>query len=181
MPGLLDGRISPGMKSMSQVHANNVNPLITLRLVEPQDEPFLLEVYASTRMDELAATGWDEAQKQAFIALQFAAQQQHYKGSFPEGEHRIILVGNLRAGRIYVASSDREIRILDLTILPQYRDSGIGTSILQDILTEAKALNRPVRIYVESFNRSLRLFQRLGFRKADEAGLHFLMEWVPVV
>jgi GNAT superfamily N-acetyltransferase len=179
MPGLLDGRNSHNMKSRSRSHTHNYNPLITLRLVEPQDEPFLLEVYSSTRLDELSATGWDEPQKQVFLNLQFTAQQQYYKDKFPGGAHRIILVDDLRAGRIYVASDDREIRILDVTLLPQYRGAGIGTSILQDVLAEAKISSRPVRIYVENFNRSLRLFQRLGFRKADETGMHYLMEWTP--
>lgn len=167
------------IKEGSRNHARVASKALTFRAALEEDEDFLFEVYASTRADELIHTGWDEAQKHAFLSLQFAAQQQHYKGRFPEGEHRIILVDDLRAGRIYVASSDKEIRILDLTLLPQYRNAGIGTSILQNILTEAKTLSRPVRIYVESFNRSLRLFERLGFHKAEEAGMHLLMEWVP--
>jgi ribosomal protein S18 acetylase RimI-like enzyme len=166
------------VKEESQNLARIAFKALTLRPVLQEDEDFLFEVYVSTRTDELIQTGWDDAQKQSFLKLQFAAQRQYYEDRFPEGKHQIILVNNLPAGRIYVASSDKEIRILDLALLPQYRNAGIGTSILQNILTEAKTSGKPVRIYVESFNRSLRLFERLGFRKANEAGLHFLMEWV---
>jgi ribosomal protein S18 acetylase RimI-like enzyme len=165
-------------KKESQNLARRAPKAFALRPVLQEDEDFLSEVYASTRTDELIQTGWDEALQRAFLTQQFTSQQQYYKDRFPEGEHQIILVNNLRAGRIYVAGSDKEIRILDLTLLPQYRNAGIGTSILQDILTEAKTSRKPVRIYVESFNRSLGLFERLGFRKASEAGMHFLMEWV---
>jgi GNAT superfamily N-acetyltransferase len=167
------------MKEESQNLARTAFKALDLRPVLEEDEDFLFEVYASTRTDELIHTGWDNAQKLSFLKLQFAAQQQYYRDRFPGGEHQIILVDNLPAGRIYLARSDEEIRILDVTLLTQYRNAGIGTSILQDVLAEAKSLSRPVRIYVESFSRSLGLFQRLGFRKAEEAGMHFLMEWIP--
>jgi hypothetical protein len=39
--------------------------------------------------------------------------------------------------------------------------------------------SRPLRIYVESFNPSLRLFERLGFTAMEQEGIHLLMEWVP--
>jgi GNAT superfamily N-acetyltransferase len=167
------------MKEESQNLARIPFKPLALRPVLQEDEDFLFEVYASTRMDELTHTGWDDAQKLSFLKLQFAAQQQYYRDRFSGGEHHIILVDDLPAGRIYVSKSDEEIRILDITVLPRYRNAGTGTSILQGVLAEAKSLNRPVRIYVESFNRSLGLFQRLGFRKAEEAGMHFLMEWIP--
>jgi hypothetical protein len=34
-------------------------------------------------------------------------------------------------------------------------------------------------VFVESFNPSLRLFERLGFVAADEQGAHLLMQWKP--
>ena len=47
---------------------------ITLRAVAPEDEPFLAELYASTRADEMALVDWDAATKQAFLRQQFEAQ-----------------------------------------------------------------------------------------------------------
>jgi ribosomal protein S18 acetylase RimI-like enzyme len=134
-------------------------------------------VYGSTRLDELALTAWDESQRDAFVKAQFSAQLQHYLANFPEAQHHIILSDDQPVGRLYIAKSDREIRILDITVLPEHRNEGIGTTILLEILNESEKTGIPVHIYVESFNRSLRLFERLGFRRADISGIHFLMEW----
>lgn len=167
------------MKEETQDFAQSAATTLTLRSVQPEDENFLFEVYAGTRTEELSQTGWDEAQKQAFLLMQFAAQQQHYRSRFPEGDHRLIVKDGCCIGRIYTAATEQEIRILDIALLPQHRNIGIGTILLKDILTEAGNSRRMVRIYVESYNRSLRLFERLGFSSVETSGLHHLMEWRP--
>jgi len=164
---------------MTKEESQNVPATVTLRPVGQEDQDFLFEVYASTRRDELIRTGWDEAQQQAFLNLQFAAQQQYYKDRFPEGEHRVIVKGGRSIGRIYTARSNQEIRILDIALLPKHRNAGIGTSLLKEILADAEKSRLAVRIYVESFNRSLRLFERLGFSSVETTGLYHLMEWRP--
>lgn len=154
---------------------------VRLRPVVPGDESFLLRVYASTRMDEMALVPWDDAQREAFLKAQFDAQQHHYSSHFPEARHEIIEGAEPQpqraVGRLYVLRTDAFIRILDLTVLPEFRNAGIGTHLLKELMKEAAAASLPLRIYVESFNPSLRLFERLGFQKAGEQGMHFLMEW----
>ena len=150
---------------------------VTLRSVRADDDAFLLQVYASTRLDELASAAWDEAQREAFLILQFAAQQQHYQTHFPEADHQVILLGDRPIGRLYVARSTDEVRILDIALLPEQRSFGVGSSIIKEILAEAAKAEKPVRIYVESFNPSLRLFERLGFSPVQDIGTHLLMEW----
>lgn len=152
---------------------------ITLRPVSSEDERFLLELYAFTRADELALTNWDEPQRQAFVEMQFAAQQQYYRTRFPEAEHSIILVNDEWAGRLYVARGREEIRILDITVDAGHRNAGVGSSILKGLLREAQERETCVRIYVERFNPSLRLFERLGFSSIESTPSHFLMEWRP--
>ncbi|HJQ70560.1 MAG TPA: GNAT family N-acetyltransferase [Blastocatellia bacterium] len=152
---------------------------ITLRPVTPEDESFLLELYASTRADELALTGWDERQQRAFVEMQFAAQQHYYRAKFPEAEHSIILLNGRRAGRLYAARRPDEIRILDITVAVEERNAGVGSSILKSLIREAGEGGASVRIYVERFNPSLRLFERLGFSSVESMPSHFLMELRP--
>jgi ribosomal protein S18 acetylase RimI-like enzyme len=149
----------------------------TFRPVQPGDEPFLLKVYATTRADELAQVPWNEAQREAFLNMQFTAQQMHYRAHHPEATHEIILFKDQPVGRVYIDRADHPIQILDITILPEYRSAGIGTPILKDLQAEAARDERPVTIYVESFNPSLRLFQRLGFSQIKDEGIYLLMEW----
>jgi ribosomal protein S18 acetylase RimI-like enzyme len=150
---------------------------VTLRAVAAGDEEFLLKVYASIRADELAQVPWSEAQREAFIKMQFDAQQLHYKTHNPNATHDIILLDERPAGRLYVARREDEVRILDITVLPEYRNRGIGTPLIEELMREAARAGKPLNIYVESFNRSLRLFERLGFVKTEEDGVNLLMEW----
>lgn len=154
-------------------------PNITLRPVQPEDASFLFEVYASTRASEMAQVPWSDEQRHAFVSSQFAAQCDFYDQKYPQADHSVILSKGRPIGRLYVARLDDQLRIVDLTLLPEARNAGIGTSLLKELLDESRRSEKPVRIYVESFNPSLRLFERLGFRQLDEQGVHLLLQWSP--
>ncbi|HUS11922.1 MAG TPA: GNAT family N-acetyltransferase [Pyrinomonadaceae bacterium] len=152
---------------------------ITWRAVAPDDYAFLLEVYASTRADEMALVPWNAEQRQAFVKMQFAAQQEHYQNTFPTASHQIILLRGRPVGRLYVARLEQEIRIVDITVMPPERNAGIGSFLLNGLMDEARRLGKLVRIYVEDFNPSLRLFERLNFKPVEQQGIHLLLEWSP--
>ena len=152
---------------------------ISLRDVLPDDDPFLYEVYASSREQELALVPWTEEQRKAFLLMQCNAQHSYYREHYPNATHSIILRDDIRLGRLYVLRDKDAIRILDITILPAYRGAGVGTSLIRPLLEEADQSKRSVQIYVETFNPSLQLFQRLGFKPIAEEGINFLMEWTP--
>jgi ribosomal protein S18 acetylase RimI-like enzyme len=152
---------------------------ITLRDALPEDESFLFEVYASTRAQEMAFVPWDDEQRKSFLTMQFVAQHSYYREQFPDANYSVILRDDSPVGRFYVLREKREIRILDITVLPEHRNEGIGTSLMQDLLAEAAQTEKRVQIYVETFNLSLRLFERLGFKSIAEEGINFLMEWCP--
>jgi GNAT superfamily N-acetyltransferase len=150
---------------------------ITLRPVAPEDHAFLMEVYGSTRADELALTPWTDEQRYAFLLHQFTAQQDHYAKNYPGATHDIIISDGRQVGRIYVARLESEIRIIDLTLLPHERNAGIGSYLIRQLLDEAGRTKQAVRIWVEDFNPSLRLFERLGFSRSEQQGIHLLMKW----
>ncbi|MCU1265474.1 MAG: Acetyltransferase, family [Acidobacteria bacterium] len=152
-------------------------PSIVLRPATAADEALLLEIYASTRAEEMALVPWSEEQKQAFVTMQFTAQQQHYRKEYPEARHDIIIRNDRPMGRLYVARRDGGIEILDISLLPQERNAGIGSHLIRELISEAEQSRRALRIYVESFNPSLRLFERLGFSRIGDEGIYFLLEW----
>lgn len=162
------------MTNESQVPAD-----ITLRPVEADDIDFLIEVYASTRADEMALVPWTDEQRQMFVRSQFMASQEHYAKTYPGARHDVILSNGRRVGRLYVARLDQEMRIIDLTLLPAERNSGIGSYLVQQLIDEAKSVGKLLRIYVEEFNPSLQLFERLGFTRREQQGIHVLMEKTP--
>ena len=152
-------------------------PNVTLCPVHDADDPFLLKVYGSTREQELARVPWTTEQKEQFVRMQFEAQKMHYAAEHPNATHSVILVNGNAAGRLYLDRSGEEFHILDITLLPEYRNAGAGSLLLRDILREAREAGKPVSIFVETFNPSMRLFQRLGFSAQSEQGFHQLMQW----
>src|SRR3954454_19958129 len=95
-----------------------------LRPAAEGDRPFLLEVYASTRADELALVPWDDASKRTFVAQQFAAQEVHYARHFPDASVSVIEVDGKPAGRLFVDRREREIHVVDISLLPAFRGRG---------------------------------------------------------
>ncbi|HEU4506671.1 MAG TPA: GNAT family N-acetyltransferase [Pyrinomonadaceae bacterium] len=149
---------------------------ITLRPVSSDDYDFLVAVYGSTRAEELALVPWTIEQQQAFVRSQFAAQQEHYAKKYPTASHDIIMSDDRPVGRLYVARLDQEIRIVDITLLPGERNAGIGSYLINQLLDEAHRSGKITRIYVEEFNPSLRLFERLGFSPSEQHGMHLLLQ-----
>jgi len=150
---------------------------IHYRPISPQDERFLLEVYASTRAEEMSmVSDWDENQKSAFVAMQFSAQHQYYQEHYHGAEFLILLRDQIPIGRLYLARWQDEIRIVDLAILPAHRNAGVGTTVLKNLLAEAQHAGKPLRIHVEKYNPALRLYQRLGFKPIVDRGVYWFME-----
>lgn len=151
---------------------------IRLRPVEPaSDDALLLELYASTRAHEMSLVPWSAEQKAAFLHMQFEAQKAHYAAQYPNANHDIICQYEVPVGRLYLDRGAEVLHVLDITILPAKRKAGIGSYILGELLREAGEAGKSVTIHVESYNPSLQFFEKLGFHKAAEAGMHFLMEW----
>jgi ribosomal protein S18 acetylase RimI-like enzyme len=150
---------------------------IALRPETPADGAFLLELYASTRKEEMEAFGWPETTRKAFLGMQFAAQQQAYRAAFPLAEFSVITLGGQDVGRMVVHRGEAEFRLVDIAVMPEHRGQGIGTRLIEDLLRSAKAAGKPVGLSVLKGQRPVSLYQRLGFRKTGEDILRLRMEW----
>jgi ribosomal protein S18 acetylase RimI-like enzyme len=152
---------------------------VGLRPAVAVDEPFLYQVYASTREEELALVGWDDDQKGAFLQMQFRAQSFSYRQQFSGSGYEVILKGDQPVGRLFVHRGAGEIRVVDIGLLPEHRNQGIGGALLQAVLHEADETWRPVRLHVGTFNRAVKLYERLGFVPIRTDGIYVEMEWSP--
>jgi ribosomal protein S18 acetylase RimI-like enzyme len=152
---------------------------ITFLPITDDDLDFLYRVYTSTREDELAVTDWNDAQKEEFLKMQFNAQHTYYQEHYPEAAFQIILLNNQPIGRLYLDRMDKEFRLIDIALLPEQRNKGIGTGLRKDVMEEAAKEKKPVRIHVEEFNPALRLYERLNFTKIEMRGVYWFMEWSP--
>jgi ribosomal protein S18 acetylase RimI-like enzyme len=148
---------------------------VTLRAATLGDRDFMLDLFASTRSLELDAL--DQTQRQEFVKMQFNIQQQSYSACYPAAENIVILLAEQPIGRMLVERSRQDILLVDIALLPDYRRQGIGSSLIQDLLNEAAASQKSVRLSVYRTNPAARLYQRLGFSKVGEEGLYMQMQW----
>lgn len=153
---------------------------VTLRNFTTEDEAFLYRVYASTRSDELTALGWDAAQQELFLKMQFNIQHRTYTANYPQADSYIIIADGEQAGRLIFNRTDEEIFMIDLALLPEYRGLGIGSALFKDLLAEGAETGRPVILHVLKDNvNAIRLYERLGFNVCADVGMYFRMECVP--
>lgn len=150
---------------------------VSLRQVVPADEPFLAELYATTREDDLRLTDWDNTQKAAFCAWQFQLQQLDYARNYPADGHWIIVREDVPIGRLWVAEWEDCLLVVDISLLPAHRGSGLGTLVMEGVFAEGDRAGLPVRLTAFRSNpRAIALFGRLGFRVREEDEMLLVLE-----
>lgn len=154
-----------------------VTEQIELRRVEvPGDEDLLLKIYCSTR-DDLSAPGLDPEMQRALMAMQYEAQVKSYELQYPNADHYIVIFEGVAVGRFMLERNPNEILGIDLAILPEYRSTGIGTTVIRSTFRECAETDRTFVFHVLRTNRAIGLYLRLGCVIAGETASHYRMEW----
>lgn len=148
---------------------------VDYRPAEDDDLAFLLQVYADSREEELAITGWSAATKAQFIRQQFEVQHRYYRENYATAAWLVILHEGRNAGRLYLEELTDQIRIIDIALLSRSRRRGIGTAILSDLARESDSKSKPLSIHVERNNPARRLYERLGFVGSGGTPVYELM------
>ena len=157
---------------------------VTLRPATASDEAFLFTLYASTREGEVAMWGWEPAQREAFLRMQWMAQRRDWATRYAGASHRVVLVEGRPAGRMVVARGEREWRLVDIALLPSSRGAGVGTRLVRELQDEVAKAGARLRLRVVRGGPAHRLYTRLGFRAdpaapSDGEDPYLAMEWVP--
>ena len=153
---------------------------VDLRPSTESDAEFLFRVYASSREHEMNMLGdWSAAQKETFLREQFRLQHHQYRTYYPNACYDVIEKDGESIGRLYVEHMKNEIRVMDITLLPEYRDRGIGRALMKDVLRKAARVRKFVSLHVEDSNPAKRLYERMGFVEVGEVSFYKLLHWVP--
>jgi len=153
--------------------------MIELRTVVPGDESFIEKVYRSTREEELSHTHWPEEQKRAFIIMQSMAQEAEYRARFPNASFQLIFYKQKPAGRLYTWEGENEIRLIDITLLPEFRGKGIGGSLLNELINLSAKNRKKISLHVDPANMVISLYTRIGFVHINNNGRYHYMERQP--
>ena len=145
---------------------------VTYRAMTDDDLPFVAALYASTRAEEVAVTGWPPEMQAAFLQQQHQAQHSHYRLHYADAAWLIIQQHGADVGRLYLDCRDDDVRVVDISLVPPARGQGIGGAVLRDVLAMAADSGRIVGIHVEKVNPARRLYERLGFAMVEDKGIY---------
>ena len=150
-------------------------PAFTLRPIQDADLPFLAELYASPRAGEMAVVPWSAEAVRDFLQDQFRLQHAHYQANYPDAAFELVLVDGAPAGRRYVGRGSREICLIEISLLPQYKGLGIGRALMAGLVEESDRTGLPIGLHVEMNNPVLAWYGRLGFVAQDTHGIYLHM------
>jgi ribosomal protein S18 acetylase RimI-like enzyme len=152
---------------------------VSLRAVHSGDQEFLFRLYAGTRLHEIAAFGWSPAQQEAFLRMQFTAQQRWYETAYAQAEQQIVMLETAPIGRVIVHRAGDATTLVDISLLPEHRGRGIGGGLIRELVQRCAQEGVPVSLQVLKTNPAARLYQRLGFVKTSEDEVYLQMEKRP--
>lgn len=153
---------------------------IVLTPATSEDNAFLLRLYQSSRGDDLRELGWSEDRISEFLQMQHEAQRAFLATDYPNIVDQIVSLEGEAVGRLAVEQRPDEIRLIDIALVPEYRNHGLGSHLIRQIQDHAQSARLPLRVQVIRFNRAVGLFERLGFTRTSETGALFQMEWIPM-
>lgn len=148
-----------------------------LRPITDADLPFLLQVYISTRLAELSATGWPLDQQFHFLQSQFQLQHKHYQQYFASAQFHIVALQGQDIGRLYYGEEGDNLRLIDIALLPAHRHHGIGGILIRELMTCASAQGRGLLLRVEMNNPARDWYLKLGFVAGVHDGIYQQMQW----
>ena len=151
----------------------------SLRALHDGDLPWLRDLYATTRAEEMAPVPWPEIAKRSFLDQQFGLQHQHYLLHFGDSDFLAIKhIEHGPIGRYYLQRSAPEHLLVDISLFPTQRGQGIGRALIEASQHHAQELGCGMHLHVQQTNPAARrLYERLGFVIDGSEGSHQRMRW----
>jgi GNAT superfamily N-acetyltransferase len=155
---------------------------LSLHLVEDEDFPFLRRLHRLIRWEELTPLQWPDAARIAFLDQQFSFQHRHYIDAFAGAEFYLIQHEAEPIGRLYLDRMSSALRLIEISVLPQWQGRGVGAALLTGVQHEARTVGvGSVDLNVLATSPARRLYARLGFVESgpqeEFPGPYLAMSW----
>lgn len=135
---------------------------ITFRPTVRSDFDFLWRLHLESMREYIEETfDWDLDVQRSFITSAAEAEV-----------GQILLIDDIQAGYWNVVESEQEVFLRLVVLLPEFRNRGVATKLIGELLRDA---DKPVRLEVLKVNPARELYERLGFRICEDKVTHFEM------
>jgi ribosomal protein S18 acetylase RimI-like enzyme len=144
--------------------------ILALRQANIDDAPLFYSVIDRTMRDFVVITwgAWDEAR---------VRRESEEKSRDPNAQ--VIQVGDVYVGVFVVDRCPTHIELQQIYLLPEYQRMGIGTALLNSVVSEGERLKIPVRLHVMAINPAKNFYERFGFVVTEATSEFFFMEKAP--
>ena len=147
---------------------------LALRPCEDSDHAFLCRLVRFFQASTMDLGFLSEPEREAMLTSQFTAQTQHNDIHFPRAERWIVEQAGTAVGRLYLDRTSTPWRLLDILLLGDAQNQGIGRTLLGWVQEGADS----VALHVAITNPRAEAFYRaLGFAVVEEEGMYRYMEW----
>jgi ribosomal protein S18 acetylase RimI-like enzyme len=131
---------------------------VYLRVYQVRDFDFARRLYFETMRWAIERIfGWDQTHQEA-----------SFNTWFKPDEVSIIMADGQDVGWIQQHLDDGVIFLVSIYVQPGKQGRGIGTRVLQDLLSRARQRSQAVTLAVMKINPAFALYKRLGFRITHE-------------
>jgi ribosomal protein S18 acetylase RimI-like enzyme len=139
-----------------------------LRSATQEDVPFLLELRRETMHPHVLASGLvpSEEHDARRVLFRFDCAQ-------------IIMLAGEPVGLLKLLREGTDWYLSEVQLKPSLQKQGLGTQLVQSVITDAQLAGASVRLDVLKSNPARRLYQRLGFTVISETPIALEMRWKP--
>lgn len=151
------------------------------RPIAAGDAAFVRALFHATLRAQMPfhLTALADADVEALLDQQLAAQTEHYRSNYPQAETSIVEHPDGPVARLVIVEFDDEVRLGDLMVVPGHRKRGLCSYIMDRHVELGLATGRPIRLHVEKPNPAVSLYVRKHFAIVADLNSHWLMEYRP--
>jgi ribosomal protein S18 acetylase RimI-like enzyme len=142
------------------------------------DSEFRFDLFCGSRPPGEDLSFLDAPLRERLMRQQFRGQNGSYRANYPDARFEIVEHDGAPIGRIVTARTPDAVLIVDIALIAAFRRRGIGASLVNDVLDDARAAGLPLRLTVSANNApALRFYLRLGFKPIESSAIGMRLEW----
>ena len=140
---------------------------VTIRPATPDDVSFLTDVVVEATYDQgRFPDDFDEVDFRSGFG-EWTAEQ--VRGELDGSSTSVVEVDGVRVGRLRVVRRRDLVEIAGLQLLPEHQSRGVGRTVVDRLVAQARADGLPVELGVEKDNpRAREFWERCGFSYVGE-------------
>jgi ribosomal protein S18 acetylase RimI-like enzyme len=150
---------------------------LSLRPARASDREFIESLYRSTR-DDLHLVDASRGFIETLNDQRHLAKTASYSDCFSDAIYFIVEEQGDRIGQVSIDFSHNEIRIIDLSLIPEARGKGYGVKIIKVLKQASNAVCVPIVLNVYKSNSAAKhLYETEGFKVTHSSQMIDSMAW----